>query len=130
MSEENKELIRRWYRDFNAHDLDAVGKYFDEPFASGIQRGNTVYLTAFPDMHVSIEELIAEDDKVVVRGIFTGTQDAEIKGVAPTGRSVSVDFAEIHRVKDGRIVHYWCQMDVAGLLRQLTEDPALAPAMG
>jgi predicted ester cyclase len=130
MSEENKELIRRWYRDFNAHDLGAAGKYFDEPFASGIQRGNSVYLEAFPDMHVSIEELIAEDDKVVCRGIFTGTQDGEIKGVAPTGRAVSVDFAEIHRIKDGRVVSYWCQMDVAGLLRQLTEDPALASAMG
>ena len=129
MSEVNKELIRSWYRDFNAHNLDAVGTYFDEPFATGIHRGNSAYLAAFPDGHASIEELIAEDDKVVCRAIFTGTHDAEIKGIAPTGRPVSVDYAEIYRFKDGRVVNYWCQMDVAGLMRQLTEDPALASAM-
>jgi predicted ester cyclase len=62
---------------------------------------------------------------------MTGTQDGEIKGVAPTGRRVSVDTAEIYRIRDGRFVGYWCQSDVAGMLRQLTEErpaPAAAPA--
>jgi predicted ester cyclase len=55
--------------------------------------------------------------------------EREIKGVAPTGRHVSVDMAEIYRVKDGQFVSYWCQTDVAGMLRQLTDAPTLASAM-
>jgi predicted ester cyclase len=112
-------------------EVDAGLGHLDEAMAAATgRRAGGGLPAAFPDMHASIEELIAERDKVVCRGIFTGTQDAEIKGIAPTGRPVSLDFGEIYRVKDGHVVSYWCQMDVAGLMHQLTEDPALASAMG
>lgn len=128
MSEQNKELVRRWYQAWNTGDLDAIDEFFADPqLATMIRRGCGVYLTAFPDLHASIEELIAEGDKVVCRSIMTGTQDGEIKGIAPTGRRVSIDSAEIYRIRDGRFVGYWCQTDVAGLKRQLTEEqPAAA----
>jgi predicted ester cyclase len=125
MSEENKELVRRFYREWNAHNLDVIDELFaDENVAAGVRRGCGAYLAAFPDLHASIEELIAEGDKVVCRANMTGTHDGEIKGIAPTGRQVSVDSAEIYRVKDGSFVGYWCQADVAGLMRQLTEEQA------
>jgi hypothetical protein len=130
MSEENKELVRRHYREINAHNFDTIAELFaDERLGAGVGRGFATYLGAFPDLHFSIEELIAEDDKVVCRSIFTGTHDGEVKGVAPTGRHVSVDMAEIYRVRDGQFVSYWCQTDVAGMLRQLTDAPTLASAM-
>ncbi len=130
MSEENKELVRRYYRALNAYEFDAIADFYaEERLGAGVGRGFATYQGAFPDLHLSIEELIAEDDKVVCRSIFTGTQDGEIKGVAPTGRAVSVDMAEIYRVKDGKFVSYWCQTDVAGMLRQLTDASALASAM-
>jgi predicted ester cyclase len=129
MSEQNKELVRRYYREWNSGNLDIVDELFaDERLAAGVRRGCGAYLTAFPDLHTSIEELIAEGDKVVCRSSTTGTHDGEIKGIAPTGRQVSIDAAEIFRIKDGKFVGYWCQADVAGMTRQLAEEqPAAAP---
>jgi ketosteroid isomerase-like protein len=127
MLDENKELVRRWYGEWNAGNLDAVDEFFADPeLAARIRRGCGVYLAAFPDLHASIEELIAEDDKVVCRSNMTGTQDGEIKGIAPTGRQVSIDSAEIYRIREGKFVGYWCQADVAGLTRQLTEERPVA----
>jgi predicted ester cyclase len=123
MSEQNKELIRRYYRELNAGNLGAITELFADPErAARITRGTTVYATTFPDMHISIEELIAEDESVFCRSIITGTQDGEIKGIAPTGRQVSVDNGEVFRFADGKVVGYWCQVDVAGMVRQLTEE--------
>lgn len=123
MSEENKELVRRWYQDWNSGNLDDVDEFFADPdLAARIRRGYGVYIAAFPDLHSSIEELIAEGDKVACRSNMTGTQDGEIKGIAPTGRQIAMDCAEIFRIEDGKFVGYWCQVDVAGLTRQLTEE--------
>ena len=129
MSEENKELVQRFYREWNAGNLDVIDELFADPkLAARIRRGCGAYLAAFPDLHASVEELIAEGDKVVCRVIMTGTQDGEIKGIAPTGRHVSMDSVDIYRVEDGKFVGYWCQADVAGMTRQLTEERPLAAA--
>jgi predicted ester cyclase len=133
MSEENKELVRRYYREWNAGNVAVIDELFaDEKLAAGVRRGSDVYRAAFPDLHSSLEELIAEGDKVVCRTIMTGTHDGEIKGIAATGRQVAVDIAEIYRIANGRFVGYWCQADVAGMTRQLTEERpvAAAPAGG
>jgi predicted ester cyclase len=123
MSEENKELVRRFYREWNAGNLNVIDELFADPnLAAAIRRGCGAYLAAFPDPHASIEELVAEGDKVVCRAVMTGTQDGEIKGIAPTGRQVSMDSVDIYRVADGKFVTYWCQADVAGMVRQLTEE--------
>ena len=66
--------------------------------------------------------MIAEDDRVFVRSTMTGTHDGEYKGIAPTGRNVATDCAEVFRLHDGKIVGYWCLTNVAGLMRQLTEE--------
>jgi predicted ester cyclase len=129
MSEENKELVRSWYREWNAGNLDAVDDFFADPgLAAGIRRGCGAYLAAFPDLHAGIEELIAEGDKVFCRSVMTGTQDGEIKGIAPTGRQVSVDSGEVYRIADRKFIGYWCQADVAGMVRQLTEERVEAGA--
>jgi predicted ester cyclase len=129
MTEESKELVRRFYREWNAGNLDVIDELFADPeLAARIRRGCGAYLAAFPDLHASIEELIAEGDRVVCRAIITGTQDGEIKGIAPTGRQVSMDSVDIYRVKDGKFVSYWCQADVAGMVRQLTHERPLEAA--
>ncbi len=129
MSDQNKELVRRWYQDLNSGNLDDVDEFFADPeVAARIRRGHGVYIAAFPDLHSSIEELIAEGDKVVCRSTMTGTQDGEIKAIAPTGRQIAIDCAEIFRIEDGKFVAYWCQLDVAGLTRQLTEERPVAAA--
>jgi predicted ester cyclase len=123
MSDENKEVIRRYYRELNAGNLDVIGEVFGDPdLAARVRRGAEVYFNAFPDLHFSIEELIAEGDSVFCRSIITGTHDGEIKGIAPTGRQISVDDGEVFRLEGGRFMGYWCQVDVAGMMRQLTEE--------
>lgn len=128
MSEENKEIVRRYYAEIlNGRNLDAVGDYFaDERMVEGVRRGCFSYFEAFPDLHVSVEELIAEGDRVFCRSTMTGTHDGEYKGIAPTGRNVATDCAEVFRLSGGKIVGYWCLTNVAGLMRQLTEEPVSA----
>jgi steroid delta-isomerase-like uncharacterized protein len=125
MSEESKELVRRYYAEvLNGRDLEAVGNYFaDERIVEGVRRGCFAYFEAFPDLHLSIEELIAEDDRVFCRSTMTGTHDGEYKGIPATGRHISSESAEVFRVVDGRFAGYWCLSNVAGLMRQLTEEP-------
>ena len=125
MSEANKALVSRYYEQvINGRDLDAVGDFFaDERIVEGVQRGCFSYFTAFPDLHSSLDELIAEGDRVFVRSTMTGTQDGEYKGIPPTGRHIATESAEVFRVADGMFVGYWCLTNVAGLVRQLTEEP-------
>jgi predicted ester cyclase len=72
--------------------------------------------------------VIAEDDRVFVRSTMTGTHDGEYKGIPATGRHVAAESAEVFRVADGRFVGYWCLANVAGLMRQLTEEAAVTTA--
>ena len=131
MSETNKELVRDYYRELNAGNFETILETFADPErAVRIKRATEMYAAAYPDMHLSLEEIVAEGDKVFCRSILTGTQDGEIKGIAPTGRQVSVDYAELYRIEDGKVVSYWCQMDVSGMVRQLTEEQPAAAAVG
>ena len=117
-------IIKSYYeRVFNGHDLDAIGEYWaDQQMREAVTRGCISYFEAFPDIHVSLDELIAEDDRVFVRSTITGTHDGEYKGIAPTGRNVAADCAEVFRLGKGKFVGYWCLMNVASLMRQLTEE--------
>ncbi len=130
MSEQNKDLVRRYYTDvLNGRNLDAVSEFFaDDRLVQGIRGGCFSYFVAFPDLHVSVEDLIAEGDQVFCRSVMTGTHDGEYKGIAATGRNISAETAEIYRVADGMFVGYWCLANVAGLMRQLTEEPVAATA--
>jgi predicted ester cyclase len=130
MSEEGKNLVKRYYEQvINGRDLDAVENYFADPrVVEGVRRGCFSYFTAFPDMHVSLDELISEGDSVFLRSTLTGTHDGEYKGIPGTGRHVASDAAEVFRVKDGKFVGYWCLTNVAGLMRQITEEAAVEAA--
>jgi steroid delta-isomerase-like uncharacterized protein len=124
MSEQNKARVREYYeRVLNGRDLDAVDQFFaDERMVEGVRRGCFAYFNAFPDLHVSLDELIAEGDKVFVRTTMTGTHDGEYKGIPATGRHISSESAEVFRIADGKFAGYWCLSNVAGLMRQLTEE--------
>jgi predicted ester cyclase len=130
VSEENKALVRRYYDQIlNGRELETLPSFWaDEQMIEPVRRGCFSYFTAFPDLHVSIDELIAEGDKVFCRSTMTGTHDGEYKGIPPTGRHVSGESAEVFRIVDGRIAGYWCLANVAGLMRQLTEEPVASAA--
>ena len=77
----------------NGRDLDAVGDYFADERDRRGRHGAAAssYFEAFPDLHVSVDELIAEDDRVFVRSTMTGTHDGEYKGIPATGRHVAAE---------------------------------------
>ena len=133
-TEQNKRVIRGFIDEvINKGDIDAAGDYVAEdvfelaPFPGqgagllGLKDVLRGMRSAFPDMRWTVEEQIAEDDKVLTRFIWTGTHKAEFFGIPATGRQVSVwgmviDRMENAKVKDTRIL-----MDVFGLMRQLNQ---------
>src|SRR5215207_1287274 len=130
MSEQSKELVRNYYEEvINGRNLDAVVDYFaDERIVEGVRRGCFSYFTAFPDLHVSLDELIEEGDAVFLRSTLTGTHDGEYKGIPATGRHVAAEAAEVFRIADSKFAGYWCLTNVAGLMRQIPEEQVVAAA--
>ena len=78
-----------------------------------------MFRSAFPDFHMAIEDLIAEDDKVVGRFTQTGTHRGEFMGAAPTGRQVGFTEIAIVRIAGGKVVESWFQPDMLSLYQQL-----------
>lgn len=78
-----------------------------------------MYLGAFPDSHVTYEELHAFGDIVVGRWSATGTHSGPLPGLEPTGKAISIDGITIYRLSDGQIVEAWEQLDMLGMWQQL-----------
>lgn len=136
----NKAAFGRFHDAVNSGDLELIAKVIDDvvdpdlvfhaPVPSGVtgvQALKQVWVTllrAFPDLHVAIEDVLAEDDKVVYRNKVTGTHQGEYRGLPPTGRSVTYDEIFIVRFADGRIAEIWGVVDVLAQLRQLGVLPS------
>lgn len=136
----NKETFRRFHDAMNTGDAEVISKTIDEfvepnvlfhapaPIdATGAQALKQVWavlLRAFPDIHVAVEDVIAEGDKVVSRNTVTGTHQGEYRGLPPTGRSVTYNEIFIVRFAEGRIAELWGVVDVLSQLRQLGMIPA------
>jgi len=90
---------------------------------SGLKEQITGYRSAFPDIKVTIEDQVAEHDRVVTRWTARGTHEGELFGVGPTGKQSTVTGITIDRIVDGRIVESWDNWDTFGLLQQLGAVP-------
>lgn len=138
--EENKALMRRFIEEvWNQGKLDAADKLFHPQATSpsapqlpvgpaGVRAIATLFRSAFPDFHMTIEDLIAEADLVVGRFTQGGTHRGEFMGVAPTGRQVQFTETGILRIAGGQVVESWYETDMLGLLQQL--GVGQAPAQG
>ncbi len=82
-----------------------------------------VFRGAFPRFETTLEDLVAEGDKVVVRHIHRATQTGEFAGIPPTGKAVTVSGIEILRVRDGQIAEFWHMDDFLGLMHQIGAIP-------
>lgn len=78
---------------------------------------------AFPDFRAEIHDQIAEGDKVVTRKTFVGTHRGEFFGIPGTGKEISIGVIDIVRVKDGKIVEHWNQVEMLGVMQQLGALP-------
>jgi steroid delta-isomerase-like uncharacterized protein len=128
---ENRAVIERWIRAWNAGDLEAATGLLADgyvrhdanlPEVAGPQAERqfiAAVLAAFPDLHLRIDHMLAEDDLVAVRCTAEGTHRGEFLGVPATGRRVSFQTAETYRLSDGKLAEQWVVMDALGLFRQL-----------
>ncbi len=129
MSEENKALARRsWELLDNLDILDEVYSadlVWHEPDQDiqGSEEAKqfvTMYKTAFPDLHATVEDVIAEGDKVVTRWTIRGTHQEEIEEFGPpTGKQIEIKGITIHRIEDGKIVEEWERYDNLSIMQQL-----------
>lgn len=90
----------------------------------GIKKIVTLFRGAFPDLEITIEDQVAEADKVCSRTIMRGTHRGPIFGLAPTGKAVTMTGMTMVRVADGRLVESWVRNDVMGLMSQLAAGSA------
>jgi predicted ester cyclase len=79
--------------------------------------------SAFPDFKGTIDDIVAEGDKLVLRWTWSGTQKGEFMGVPPTGKSVSFGVIDIFRIAEGKVVEHWGLMDSMSLMQQLGAGP-------
>jgi predicted ester cyclase len=77
------------------------------------------FLEGFPDAKVIIDDIFSSDNKVVLRGKFTGTHTGEFNGIPPTGKKVSLPFIDILLFKDGKNIEEWVEMDTIKMMKQL-----------
>jgi steroid delta-isomerase-like uncharacterized protein len=145
MSEENKEVVRRFFTEvLNAGNLDhaktlVTADYVEHQRLPGAAEGRqgieiaraflSMMRGAFPDYRFDIEDLIAEGDKVVARLTVSGTHLGEMMGLAPTGKHVRTSGIEVFRLQDGRLAEHWATFDALGMLQQLGLRPIPTPAL-
>jgi steroid delta-isomerase-like uncharacterized protein len=105
------------------HDPALPAQMRDLRGPDSVKRVVTMYRTAFPDLRMTVDDVIASDDKVVLRWHSEGTHRGELAGLAPTGIHGSVSGISIDRWQDGKIVELWAEWDNMGLARQLGAAP-------
>jgi predicted ester cyclase len=102
---------------------DCIMHFPDGDGSTGrILRYHLVMMDAFPDLSFEIDDLIAEGEKVVVRGRMQGTNTGQFRGLPPTGNRVAMGFVTICLFRQGKIAETWGCNDMPGFIRQLGED--------
>ncbi|MBE1534299.1 ester cyclase [Actinomadura algeriensis] len=135
----NKETLRRFHEALGSGDMEVISKTIDEVVhpdvlirtpvplestgAQALKELFGVLTEAFPDLHVSIEDVIAEGDKVVSRNVVTGTHRGEYMGLPPTGKPVTYGEMFVVRFRDGRVAETWGVVDIFAQMRQLGVVP-------
>ncbi|MEN6343389.1 MAG: ester cyclase [Methanospirillum sp.] len=120
-TEKNKEVVRRVFEEvMNQGNLRAVDELVADdytltdppglpPGREGLRALANMYRTGAPDLHMTVEDVVAEGDQAVARWVATGTLTGEMMGMPPTGKKVSFRAISWFRLKNGRIAEEWTQ---------------------
>jgi predicted ester cyclase len=124
-AEENKAVVRREQEELWNHtgNLDAAAELFAAEQAEAARQEAADFPRGFPDVVSTIEDLIAEGDKVVARWTSHATHQGEYMGIPPTGKEVEFTGISLYRVEGGKIAESWDVEDGLGLMRQLGAIP-------
>ena len=139
LGEGNKELARRFMDEvWNKGNLDFVDQVTAPSFVShdraspensgggaeGVRRFAEMYRSAFPDIQMTVEDVIAEGDKVVTRWTVRATHQGELMGIPPSGNRVAVTGISIDRLEGGKFVETWSNYDALGMMQQIGAMPS------
>jgi steroid delta-isomerase-like uncharacterized protein len=137
-AEQNKALVRQMVEEmFNRGNISVADKFLAPDFVEreelppgiprdreGVKQLTAMFRSAFPDFKATIDDIIAEGDKVVIRQTWSGTHKGEFMGIPPTGKRVSIGVIDIIRMAGGKGVEHWGQMDNMRMMQQLGVVPA------
>ena len=135
-TEENKALTRRfWEEVFNGRNLDLIdelcapnfvehGTGNEESNAEGLKQILSMWFNAFPDLHITIDDLLAEGDRCVTRWTGRGTHKGELMGIPPTGKQVTMMGISIDHIVGGKFVEDWTFEDQPYMMQQLGVVPS------
>lgn len=136
-TEENKASFRRYVEEaWNKGNVDIMDELMAAHYArhmaisappltrEGQKQRILGFRRAFPDLRLTIEDMVAEGEKVSIRITLRGTHQGEFMRVAPTGKQIVVGVVDVARFEDGKVVEQWGQSDLLGLLQQLGAIPA------
>jgi steroid delta-isomerase-like uncharacterized protein len=139
--EDNKRVARRYYEEvLNGGDEELLGElaapgYVEhDPFPGqgdgieGLRRRVALLRSSFSPCVYTVEDMVAEGDRVVVRWRSRGTHSGDFVGLPPTGRSYEMAGIDVHRLEHGRLAEHWHVVDQLALLQQLGVLPSLQPA--
>jgi steroid delta-isomerase-like uncharacterized protein len=139
-AEQNKSIIHRWVEGgWNQGNMALVDELYTtdymihDPSAPNFPGGQaafkqfvTTFRTGFPDIQMTIEEMMAEEDKVVWRWNVTGTHNGKLMGIPPTGRPIRLTGIVISRFAQGKWAEDYVNWDTLGMLQQIGAVPAMA----
>jgi steroid delta-isomerase-like uncharacterized protein len=135
-TEENKAIVRRFFElGPSSGDMNAANALLDPnfalhtplPSAPGIQGINDVVTTcraAFEHLNVTVEDMVAEGNKVTARFTASGIHRGPFMGLSPTGKPITMTGIEIFRIENGKIAELWGEANMFGLMQQLGIIPA------
>jgi predicted ester cyclase len=129
LTDDNKALVQRFYEEVvNQKNLAALDQFVapnavNHTVPSGLPQGPdqfiSMHLNAFPDVQATVEDLLADGDKVVARVSYHGTQQGAFRAISPTGKPIAVMGINIFRIENGKMVEHWGLADRLSALRQL-----------
>ena len=136
-TEDNKHTLRRFYEAIDRQEIAALDRFVSANYIDhnplpmpgaaagfeGLKQAFAAFVTAFPDSVHTLEDIVAEGDKVVARVVGKGTHRAPFMGVPASGRQISMEGIAIYRFEHGKIVEKWGQQDRLGVMIQLGVIP-------
>jgi len=139
MSADNKAIVRRLYEEvWNKRKLEVINEIISPShalqasniFGSSIgpeayKRNALLFFAGYPDLHWTIEDTIAEKDKVVACWTISGTHKGDYLGVSATNKKISVDGMTVHHITNGKIMDSYVSWDIWGMMQQLGVVPVL-----
>ncbi len=125
--EENKAIVRKFIEAYNKHDLSTFDDFVAPDYVDhtnqvgpeGVKQLFYMGFKAFPDWYETIDDIIAEGDKVWLRLAYTGTHTGEFFGLAPTGKKITTMAVAIYRIVNGKIVEGWFVTDGLDMFKQI-----------